>query len=202
MLESQTSARQDYYASVSSALSSLVSKLEESVSVLPPSYRHKTDDRSGTESDDDDDPSELFHRDIGTQTSPDPFCMSNSLTTPHETDPGNVIQTQTATLRKVTYSLDSLRDGIEGHASAVQQAKTRVELLKDSVREVDRKAQDLKTTTNQAAAGYTPYSGWSSGGSGGEPDDEIRKAREILRGMKGVVLSRAMGPLTSRPVGR
>jgi methyl-accepting chemotaxis protein len=196
MLESQTEARHGYHAAVLESLSNLVSKLEGTVSELPPTFnRHKTQDDEDSQSGED--PSELFHRDIGTQTSPESFLMSSTST--QEPDPF-VIQTQTSTLRKITFSLDSLRDNLETHASAVQQTKARVELLKDDVREMDRRARDLKASTNNA--GYSLYSGWSSGGgTSGEPDDEIRRAREMLRGMKGAVLSRAMGP-TSRSVGR
>uniref|UniRef100_A0A8H7KCR0 Peroxisomal membrane protein PEX14 n=1 Tax=Bionectria ochroleuca TaxID=29856 RepID=A0A8H7KCR0_BIOOC len=66
MLDRLTDSRIDLYTSTSKALAPLLSKLEKSVSQVPPRIKTRNDSDQDSDSDD---PSEMFHHDVGTQTS-------------------------------------------------------------------------------------------------------------------------------------
>ncbi|ELQ43926.1 peroxin 14/17, partial [Pyricularia oryzae Y34] len=111
MVESLTDARIDLHRSASDGLSRTIEKLEGIVSEVPPLPSASTQDKTGgaaRKQDDNDaassdggDPTELFHRDVGVQTSPPqtPFAATASTQKP------SAIESQATRLAKLTASV-------------------------------------------------------------------------------------------------
>lgn len=199
MVDSLTEARVDFHENANKNLSQLVEKLEHAVSEIPESYHTAgkkaalaTNAHAVTEytdaADDDassyDDPSELFHRDVGVQTSPPPT-------------PGGL-----------SYAADGTAGAADKHSSAVatQQQADKLGRLITSIRDLSidlaSQADGFGETKNVLddfgrdlhALTYPPESfgvgsGYLYGTARNEPEDEIKKVKSNIRSVKGVLLS-------------
>ncbi|KAH6656390.1 peroxisomal membrane anchor protein conserved region-domain-containing protein [Truncatella angustata] len=181
MVEKQSEARSEYYAHVNSKLSTLVEKLEGVVSEVP--YKNGKGLKSEVDVDDDssyDDPTEMFHRDIGTQTTPQVSSASSS-------DAGEkVVDKQAERLAQLTTSMKELSD------MYISQAENTSELhsqLREFREEVDKLAYPSESLS---------YGGSGFGiGRSSEPDDEFKKTKDAIRSVKGMFLSSRMFPATT-----
>ncbi|KAG4437826.1 hypothetical protein IFR05_006672 [Cadophora sp. M221] len=172
MLASLTEARLSFASTSKTNLDRLITQLEALVSELPANARNKTREKDD-ESESDEDPTELFHRDIGIQTSP--FISRPS--TPVDTSP------------------------LTGHTSRLENLKTSLEgLIEDSSSEGVETAElegtmgVLREYLDSLAFVQPSYSygvgGYGGGGrSGKDEDDEIGRVKKEIRGVKGVLLS-------------
>ncbi|KAJ2901330.1 hypothetical protein MKZ38_001942 [Zalerion maritima] len=221
MLETQTSARESLAETADGKLTSLVSKLEGIVSVVPPSPKpgrnsgtsgarsRRQRRKKGGEQDDDSeaesdeggwdvrstasstasDPTEMFHRDIGTQTTsslPNTPISSSSSTPNPKNIPRTPSEAQHTRLSKLNSSLRDLCTGLSSQTEDTQIIGTVVDLLREDLDKMTYPAPE----TGFGSGGGSSYSIYGYGGSGSrEPNDEIKKSREEIRSLKGVLLS-------------
>ncbi|KAL2435215.1 hypothetical protein ABEF95_014509 [Exophiala dermatitidis] len=211
MLETLTEARHELAETTLSDLDVLNKKLESTVSHVPyfPSSTvlQKQTNVNNIDTDDtesiDSDPTELFHRDIATQTSPPPLSRSDSLTSESQ---GRTAQDPTAAqasrLQSLHGTLSSLLHSTTTHFSQ--------DRLKDQVSQLQMVLDKLETSYNPFAIDYYGTTGSSSFGTYSFQDDknkqqptkkadaEAQKFKSEIRSLKGALLSSRNFP-TARP---
>ncbi|KAK7414739.1 hypothetical protein QQX98_006423 [Neonectria punicea] len=181
MVDAQTEARADFHGTTVRNLDALVAKLEKTVSEVPPAKKNTPgDDESEAE-----DPTEMFHRDMGTQTS---FSLT---TTPAATKDKNVrsestTKRQADRLAGLTKTLSGLKDEFRSESEGMDGIKTLVDVLRDDL--------DSLTYPGQLVNSFDLYGRTRNA----EPEDEIRKVRDNIRRVKGVLLSTRNFPTTAR----
>jgi hypothetical protein len=184
MVEALTESRADLHAVASDNLGTLVTQLESTVSELPSTYRSKvaasaaSAAAAGLGSDDaanlaasDDDPSEMFHRDIGTQTSDPPSPLLKPKDAPEW-------QRQADRLSRLSRSITELKDGVRSQSDDMTDVKMLLDVFRD----------DLDALTYAGRMEYPDGFDMYNRGKKNEPDDEMRKARDNIRRVKGVLL--------------
>ncbi|ORY64227.1 peroxisomal membrane anchor protein conserved region-domain-containing protein [Pseudomassariella vexata] len=181
MVETLNESRTDYYSHVNSKLSELVEKLEGAASEVP--YKNgkllKSDENVDVDDNSSyDDPTELFHRDIGTQTSPPPLAF------PRGTAAGSTeapIDVQARRLAQLTSSLQDLTD------MYTKKAENSTD-LHNTVREI---RDDVDKLAYPPMPEYTSLYGGPGFGTGrsSEPNDEYQKTKDAIRSVKGLFLS-------------
>ncbi|KAK4040459.1 peroxisomal membrane anchor protein conserved region-domain-containing protein [Parachaetomium inaequale] len=187
MVHTLTEARISLHDTANQDVTKLVSKLETAVSEIPPPKPPKDGKTLPTEKIDGggddaashyDDPTELFHRDIGVQTSP----SLQSQQPPQQPQKKETALThQTNRLARLTTSVKSLSDGLEDQT----------ETLGDVHAVMHRLQLDVDRLTAAASTDFVGGGGFSmyAPSSRNEPDDEIKRAKENVRRVKGVLLS-------------
>ena len=193
MLESLTDSRHDLAITTQSSLCRLNSKLESSVSQVPyiPPLHSKqppTHDISDTESIDSD-PTELFHRDIATQTTPLRSRSSSLGATPSA---GTTIEAQSSRLTALKSSLQSLLSSTTTHFAedSLQTSLTDLQSTIDNIYQPE--------TYNTTYASSYSYQHTSKNKQPGEPDSQAVKFKQDIRALKGAFLSSRNFP-TARP---
>ncbi|KAL2195895.1 peroxisomal membrane anchor protein conserved region-domain-containing protein [Corynascus similis CBS 632.67] len=201
MVQTLTEARISLHDTANQDLAKLVSKLETVVSEIPPTkpkdakaLSAATTRLEGDEDDDAvssyDDPTELFHRDIGVQTSPDLEARSRVAHQQHQQQQESPTDHQTKRLARLIGSLKSLNDSVVEQTETLGDVHTMADILE----------QDADKLSAAAATDFVGGGGYSMYGAGSknEPDDEIKRARENIRRVKGVLLSTRSFPVASR----
>lgn len=178
MVNTLTEARISLHDTANQDLTKLVSKLESTVSELPPPKPKDTP----VDKDDDavssyDDPTELFHRDIGVQTSL-PTSPQQPPAQP-ATVAANPTVAHTQNLLRLTNAVKTLNEGLVDHTESLGDVQTVLDMLK----------QDLDKLSAAAATDFVGGFSLYGAASKNEPDDEIKKAKENIRRVKGVLLS-------------
>lgn len=216
MVDSLTDARVDFHQNASKNLSQLVEKLEQAVSELPPGYdsigkavaagndKKAMSTAIATPPSDDsdsnyDDPSELFHRDIGVQTSLPPSTPS----TPSTPDPYGENNYDRGNGKKRTLAQETQHQ-------ADRLARIQVGMRQLS-HDVTQSAEDLAATKDVLSVfssdlhsltyppeSYGVSSSYLYGASRNEPDDEIKRVKTSIRSVKGVLLSTRSFPASTR----
>ncbi|MCJ1472051.1 hypothetical protein MMC13_000696 [Lambiella insularis] len=190
MLESLQVARQSLFQTATSNLDTLNKKLEGVVTTIPSLAiqlrNHERSLEDGFDNEDSgseiSDPTELFHRDTGTQTSP-PISPSTSSASLTYLDPTSNTPVSTHTIRLKTLSA-SLSSVLSSHSSAAEEDDAVIQGF-----------GDLRDYLLDITYGRVP--GSSKGEvarTGGE--DEISKVKAEIRGFKGVLLSAKSFPGT------
>ncbi|KUI68047.1 hypothetical protein VM1G_03273 [Cytospora mali] len=214
MVETLNEARADFHDNANKNLSRLVEQLENAVSEIPASYHavgkntpeaHNTnklledgpcynDDSSSSY----DDPTELFHRDVGVQTSPPatPDVPSHTGGWPSGNPNNNNSNKPGSNPQQEADKLNNIISSVRGLSSTlVSQAEDLVE----TKNVLDQFNQDLHSLT------YPPESfGFGSSylygtvaAARAEPDDEVKRVKNSIRSVKGVLLStRSFPPVT------
>lgn len=187
MVDNLTEARISLHGTASDNLTRLVKKLEETVSEIPPTPVPKVvdvhhDEGSTSEYDD---PTELFHRDIGVQTSlppsPNPYgqyAPSSSLAAGREEAGETASIKQARRLADLTSSVRDVSKGFVSQSEDYDDIKALLGVFKDELDELSYSMHDF--------GGGSSLYGY---GRSNEPDDEIKKAKENIRRVKGVLLS-------------
>ncbi|KAK5304704.1 hypothetical protein LTR99_003769 [Exophiala xenobiotica] len=210
MLETLTSARHDLSSTTLSDLDQLNSKLESVVSHVPYIASTSTqrpnpysDEKALSDMSSDSDPTELFHRDIATQTSPhpSPSLPSESTLYGSEFAPSDPTASQSTRLRSLHSTLSSLLTSTDTNFSQ--------DKLKESV-------ADFQTVLDKLSNTYNPFqTSYSSGSSSftsytptaedktktkksSTSDNEAARFRAEIRALKGAFLSSRNFP-TARP---
>ncbi|KPM45697.1 hypothetical protein AK830_g848 [Neonectria ditissima] len=180
MVDAQTEARAEFHDATVRRLDSLVTKLEKTVSVVPPAKKNTPgDDESEAE-----DPAEMFHRDMGTQTS---FPLTTTTATKGKDAGGeSTTKRQADRLAALTKTLSGLKDEFRSESEGMEGIKTLVDVLRDDL--------DSLTYSGQIANTFDLYGRTRKP----EPEDEIRKVRDNIRRVKGVLLSTRNFPTTAR----
>ncbi|OAA79899.1 peroxin Pex14/17-Penicillium chrysogenum [Akanthomyces lecanii RCEF 1005] len=197
MIENLNGARQELHDTTASRLEELVNQLERTVSVVPPPKHAALFDSPPAsaatnivnEEEDDEDPAEMFHRDVGTQTS-----FSDALTSAAddieqpETKQPAVLQ-HAKGVTKLAKCVSGLRDAVVSQSGDFEDIKAQVEHFREDLDRMIFPQMD-----------FTPgsYGMMSTAGSKNEPDDEVRKARDNIRRIKGVLLSTRSFPASTR----
>jgi hypothetical protein len=189
MVNTLTEARVSLHDTANQDLAKLVSKLESTVSQLPPPKPKdiKTLPADAEKDDTDavsnyDDPTELFHRDIGVQTSlpSSPTLPSSTLRSQQQQQTSNSTTHQTTRLASLVTSLKTLNEGLVDQTESLGDVQAVVDLLR----------QDLdKLSAASAATDFVGGFSLYGAASKNEPDDEIKRAKENIRRVKGVLLS-------------
>ncbi|KAK1688520.1 peroxisomal membrane anchor protein conserved region-domain-containing protein [Colletotrichum godetiae] len=199
MVENLTEARYDLHETTSQNLAKIIEKLEGTVSEIPAPKKPASAIENKDIPDDDassaDDPTEMFHRDIGTQTS---IPSTPSLTTWGETNnnANSSDKDKSATDRqadKLTWFKNQaawLKTTVVGDADDVADLKAKMDVLKD----------DLVQLAYPSPSDYAGGSSYAlyGGPRKNEPEDEIKKARDNIRRVKGVLLSTRNFPASAR----
>jgi hypothetical protein len=213
MLESLTSARHDLQSSAIERLGELNTKLESSVSHVPyilpmhPRHMHNID---GAQSDtsSDSDPTELYHRDIATQTSPPAHSRKSSITSLNAPNK-NATASQTERLQSLHASLSSLLSSTTA-TLATNNLSTSLADLQSIVDRVESNSQplyndyDWRSLSSGASNAFSSGSGSSNVGSRTktsattETQTEAAKFKAEIRALKGAFLSSRNFP-TARP---
>ena len=210
MLESLSNARHDVYDTTQTSLSKLNNKLESSVShvpYIPPLHPSKLPDEDVESIDSD--PTELFHRDIGIQTSP-PHSRSSSFSSQSKTA-ASAIADQASRLSALHTTLSSLLSSTETHFSEDSLKKT-ISNFQVTVTEIEGNSQpltspwnaynltpsqsttDLVTTAKAINASEKP----ANTSTKSDKDSEAAKFKAEIRALKGAFLSSRSFP-TVRP---
>ncbi|KAL4920147.1 peroxisomal membrane anchor protein conserved region-domain-containing protein [Aspergillus aurantiobrunneus] len=204
MLATLTNARHDLAQTTEENLSKLNEKLEQNVSQIPPSLlsaKPTATSTSDTPEEDTEsitsDPTELFHRDIGTQTSQD-LTQPSTTTTTSPTDPA--LNDPTATITTHQKRLESIGSHLRDLEDAQSQSTTLHDTTRSRISDLQRYLDGLLYSKNSypysATTGYGVYStpGIDSGGAaatgvGKAEEEAISNFRADIRGVKGALLS-------------
>ncbi|OCT54198.1 peroxin 14/17 [Cladophialophora carrionii] len=207
MLESLTEARHSLAETAEADLETLNTKLESTVSHVPyiPSVsalhsqqqKPKDDDQESTDSD----PTELFHRDIATQTSPHPTHTTSLWSDDDDALPAQDPTTsQSSRLRSLHSTLSSLLSSQTTHFSQ--------DRLKESMSDFQSTLDKLEASYNPFQVDYTSsFSSYSGPGAGDKSNgdksakkeaSEATKFKNEIRALKGAFLSSRNFP-TARP---
>ncbi|OTB01614.1 hypothetical protein M426DRAFT_63789 [Hypoxylon sp. CI-4A] len=188
MVDNLNDARTDYYDHVGGKLEQLVEQLEGVVSEVP--YKNGKPLRSRLDDfayEDDEstfsDPTELFHRDIGTQTSP--VILPEDANTPNQAD--KPIDAQARRLNALRASLREVKDI---HTRNAENSADLNALVREIREEVD------KLGAPPSLADFTSFYGGMGYGRSSEPNDEVKKTKDAIRSVKGMLLSSRSFPVT------
>ncbi|PYH70267.1 peroxisomal membrane protein PEX14, partial [Aspergillus vadensis CBS 113365] len=200
MLSNLTSARQELASTATSNLHKLNEKLEQNVSVIPESLKNKTanteNDSSSTDTESiTSDPTELFHRDVATQTATSDFAATyNNKTGTDKDSPADPTAAVTDHLKR----LESIRSQLRDCSDTEKESSTLDSGMRTRLNELHHYLDGLiysKPGFNPLS-GYGMYStpGMDSGsgaatGVGKGEEDAIANFRAEIRGVKGALLS-------------
>lgn len=193
MVNNLTEARISLHDTANDDVAKLVSKLETVVSEIPPPKPKDLKTLSAPTGDDDaasscDDPTELFHRDIGVQTSPLLQSQSTPTSNPENNKETNPTAYQTARLARLTATLKNFNETLTDQTETLGDVHTVMDVLQQDVEKLSAAA-----AATDFAGGYSLY----GASSRNEPEDEIRKAKENIRRVKGVLLSTRSFPTST-----
>ena len=207
MLESLTSARHDMAILTLQELGKMNNKLEANVSHLPATcstvlLKHVTNGDHACSEDDadtvDSDPTELFHRDIATQTTPHisrAASVSSSDTAQHSANTMDPLTHQSTRLSTLHLSLTSLLDSSKSVA-------IKNDAMKETVTEVQTYVDYLQFSESGFNHYHDLYPGWEAQKQSGKgrkfgesEDDEVAKFKSEIRAVKGALLSTRNFPI-------
>jgi len=184
MLEQLTEARISLVETASTNVRKLVLQLQNVVSEIPMTISEDKKD----EDSEDEDPSELFHRDVGVQTSrpPSPTSYLNPLM---DKKLASTVEAHVAKLGSIGHSLTYLLEEShsEGHDTA--DLSSTIGILREYL---DGLAY-VTPSFQYGAGGYGAYAA-----QGKNDDDEISRVKASIRGVKGVLLSARSFPAATR----
>ena len=191
MLDSLNVARHSFFETTATSLETLNQKLESVVSTIPSTASKSKHGEFGLGSDldvddlesDVSDPTEMFHRDTGTQTSP-PVSRSNSSASLTDSNPSSItpLSTQTAELKTLNTNLSSVLSSSTSVVDEDEVTLFGIKDLRDYLLEITygRESGSLRGDVKKPNA-----------------DDEISRVRAEIRGVKGVLLSAKSFPGTA-----
>ncbi|RAH59575.1 peroxisomal membrane anchor protein [Aspergillus piperis CBS 112811] len=201
MLSNLTSARQELASTATSNLQKLNEKLEQNVSVIPESLKNKTanteNDSSSTDTESiTSDPTELFHRDVATQTATSDFAATynNNKTGTNKDSPADPTAAVTDHLKR----LESIRSQLRECSDTEKESSTLDSGMRTRLNELHHYLDGLI----YSKPGFNPLSGYgmystpgmdsgsgSATGVGKGEEDAIANFRAEIRGVKGALLS-------------
>ena len=207
MVASLTGARHELADTAQTNLRKLNEKLESTVSVIPPHLTKKEKPYSDEEEQDTDsvtsDPTELFHRDIGTQTTPD---ISSSTSLESGSKEEKAADAPIAAVSKHMTRLESIQSQMKEINDVEKEASSLDDTLRSSLSDLHHYLDGLiySTPSYTTAGSYGLYSGATSGtdsnssGSRKAEDDAIAGFKAEIRGVKGALLSARNFPSSGR----
>lgn len=211
MLRSLGDARHELAETALNNLSTLNKKLENNVSKIParPLSGNLADDDEDDETESiTSDPTEVFHRDIATQTTPELMNDSPSIAGTSSADlddnPHKVVDSHQQTLAKIT---SHLQDFVSDHTTSDELDDT----MRDRISDLQSYLDGLKYSSLNAylsnnnlynnSYNYSVGGGdMSRSGNRSKEEDAISAFRAEIRGVKGALLSARNFP-SGRPAG-
>lgn len=200
MLASLTSARHELATTAQENLTKLNEKLEQNVSVIPAhlNARKASSDEEEEYKDDSDsvtsDPTELFHRDIGTQTTPD---VSPSPETMAKTE--NPLDAPVEAVNHHKGRLDSIQSQLKEITEMEKGSTTLDDSMRARLTDLHHYLDGLiyaAPAYTAAGGSYGLYSGNTSSGMDSSStgvrkaeDEAIASFKAEIRGVKGALLS-------------
>ncbi|RMY33899.1 hypothetical protein D0866_05609 [Hortaea werneckii] len=199
MIGSLVESRQDFATHTNSKLDEFNERLSKIVSRVPePATKAKGADAATSEEEVDDtdslasDPTELFHRDQGTQTSPPPSGTSTpatgDLVTPDDPTKKDAIAYHTNALNILSSHLSEISSspGADEAVKARQEALSKLRHYLDTT----MYASSSVNLWTQSEDGISAQSGrGQNGGKNGKKVDAGEELKKEVRGVKGVLLS-------------
>lgn len=208
MIANLTSARHDFAQNTKQNLRKLNEKLEQNVSVIPPELATRAGRGSEDFDRDDDldsitsDPAELFHRDIGTQTTPQDVAIPASEDKPAEEKPS-----PNKTVTNHISRLENINSQLREVASTEEESTTQDDNLRSSLRDMHYYLDGLIYSNPTYSTGYGSWSSSSDStnssamGVAKSEEDAISGFRSEIRGVKGALLSAKNFPTSRGRVG-
>jgi hypothetical protein len=217
MIASLTSARHELASTADANLQKLNEKLEKTVSVIPAELTARKSKPSSDEDEDDassitSDPTELFHRDVATQTISEPTPLLSATGPVNSADsaafsPSTAVNNHVSRVESITSKLREIVD-------SEKDASTLDDSMRTRLTDLHHYCDGLIYSGPTYSTGST-YGVWNSNTSGSSDSSGLRKAedeaiagfRADIRGVKGALLSARNFPasrggrLGSLPVG-
>ncbi|KAF4303881.1 Peroxisome membrane anchor protein Pex14p [Botryosphaeria dothidea] len=201
MAEELTGARAEFAVHTKSHMEKMNEKLEGMVSTVPKLGSNgkpilsEQEKEALSDEDSDDDPTELYHRDYGTQTSPNLSRRASIASSTSESDesPATPVEAQSAHLDKLTAELRSLTFMTRGNSTQDEAVQTQLGDLKNYLNEMAYSSPYFGSDIYGTRYG----SSWKKPGE----DDAIEAFKADIRSVKGVFLSSRNFPSAQR-VGR
>jgi hypothetical protein len=179
MIAALTTSRHELAGTAHANIDKLIAKLQEMVSETPQSFSVAPRQEESEEEESDSDPTELFHRDIGVQTS---LPTSPSSSRPPSPSPATTtLEEQASRISRITSHITDLNESITSEGQEVSQLSTCISILREYLESLA-----------YAPPSYTYGGGGLYGGANQKSeavDDEIAKVKAQIRGVKGVLLS-------------
>ncbi|KXG48043.1 uncharacterized protein PGRI_019130 [Penicillium griseofulvum] len=198
MLANLTSARHELASTAEANLQKLNEKLEKTVSVVPAEltarklkpYNDEEDDASSITSD----PTELFHRDVATQTSPELTPAPSTTGAVNSADPA-AISPSTAVNNHIS-RVESITSKLREIVDSEKDASTLDDSMRTRLTELHHYCDGLIYSGPTYSSGSS-YGVWNSNNSASSDSSGLRKAedeaiagfRADIRGVKGALLS-------------
>jgi hypothetical protein len=178
MVASLSESRHDFYSHSQSKVDDFNARLSNLVSKVPDLSKDQDGNRP-TDSDDLDsitsDPTELYHRDMGTQTDINPPSTSHKSTTPSSSDS----LASLTTLNSLTTHLNTLLDSTAKNATTAQERITSIQTLRNYLDTLCYASSGLSTWNTTV----------DKNGANGKSEDAVEELKKEIRNVKGVLLS-------------
>ncbi|KAK4500496.1 hypothetical protein PRZ48_008685 [Zasmidium cellare] len=190
MVDNLSESRHDLLTHSQSKVDEFNERLSKIVSKVPGAKRglHVEDDADDADSETSD-PTELYHRDMGTQTSP---TISPAVPEVADEKKKDAVTYQTGALEIMREHINELADGSEKAAEANKDRQDTLNKLRHYLDGLTYSSSGISTwqTSEDAISMKNDKSG----------DDAIEELKKEIRGVKGVLLSAKRFPAVSRPV--
>lgn len=205
MTETLTAARHEFLAHSASHVDDLNSRLEKAVSTLPSELKRNSkslisDQDEEPPSPTDSDPTELFHRDIGTQTSPTLSRRQSKTSLSSSEANGDTTNHQESRLKSLKDHVSDLSSSSEAHQVVASD-------LNQTVGDLSSYLTEMSYSSPYYSYGYGALDGRGVGSFTNNGDNDAKKKEDAIdalkaeiRGVKGVLLSARNFP-ASRPMG-
>ncbi|EUC50486.1 hypothetical protein COCMIDRAFT_32305 [Bipolaris oryzae ATCC 44560] len=189
-------SRRDFASHTNEQLKELNERLRKAVSVDPASKVKPIEDGADNVSEADSDPTELYHRDYGTQTTPNLSRRPSTSSDPHPT-----VTAQENRLKIIKSHLQELESHRSGQSTSRDRLRTKVSDLTTYLTDMDYQNQYYPTIGR-----YGATFNWT-GNSQESKNDQIEVLKGDIRAVKGVFLSARNFPTGGRnatpiPTGR
>jgi uncharacterized protein YccT (UPF0319 family) len=180
MVASLSESRHDFYSHSQSKVDDFNARLSNLVSKVPDLSKDQDGSRT-TDTDDLDsitsDPTELYHRDMGTQTDITPPSASRKPTS--SSDASTSTLASLTALNSLTTHLTTLLDSTTKNATTAQERITSIQTLRNYLDTLCYASSGLSTWNTPA----------DKNGANGKSEDAVEELKKEIRNVKGVLLS-------------
>ena len=194
MTESLAASRHDFYLHTQSKLDNIIQRLEENVTQDPKKDALQSDGVQGATgttdtASEDSDPTELFHRDFGTQTSAEDFPKGSKSQNPSNSDrPDTITEAHQQQINQIKAAVAGLTsDGLSSESQTIQELRVIMEMSREQLESLAYPASVDGGSfgwTNNDAGFSNLYSSTNK-----KDSDEISKMKQEIRSLKGSLLS-------------
>ncbi|GAE00222.1 peroxisomal membrane anchor protein, putative [Paecilomyces variotii No. 5] len=204
MLQDLNEARHDLAQTTQRNLRELNGKLEQNVSMIPPYPTRSAAAKNGDDVSDADsitsDPTELFHRDIATQTTPDLSRTESNQALSSDLDEADSASDPTKPVASHVGRLQTIRSHMQEFLEAENKARIPDDLVRDRLSELQSYLDGL-TYSGSSYLSNNPYGVYASGSTDNSSssgvatgilkgeEDAISEIKSEIRGVKGALLS-------------